>query len=74
MSNQPGWIRVAAGRGDFRKSLGCGMCLEVQGTGKGSGSDPIKGKLKAIVHDLCGGCSQGEKTLETFLGRGSEYE
>ena len=53
MSSQPGWIRVAAGADDFQKSLGCGMCLEIEGLGKGI--------TKAFVHDLCGGChGQGD--------------
>ena len=60
MSSQPGWIRVAAGRDDFQKSLGCGMCVEIKGSGKGSGSDPVVGVTKAIVHDLCGGCGKGD--------------
>ncbi|KAL9952114.1 hypothetical protein ACROYT_G039321 [Oculina patagonica] len=59
MSSQPGWIRVAAGRDDFQKSLGCGMCVEITGSGQGSGSDPVTGVIKAIVHDLCGGCGKG---------------
>jgi len=59
MSSQPGWIRVAAGSDDFQKSLGCGMCVEITGSGKGSGLDPVTGVTKAIVHDLCGGCGKG---------------
>jgi len=60
MSSQPGWIRVAAGRDDFQKSLGCGMCVQITGSGKGSGLDPVIGVTKAIVHDLCGGCGKGD--------------
>lgn len=63
MSTQPGWIRVAAGRNDFQKSLGCGMCVQITGSGKGSGSDPVTGVIKAIVHDLCGGCGKGDFNL-----------
>lgn len=59
MSSQPGWIRVAAGAYDFQNSLGCGMCVEIKGSGIGSGSDPVTGVIKAVVHDLCGGCGKG---------------
>lgn len=59
MASQPGWIRVAAGQADFRQSLGCGMCVEIKGSGKGSGANPVTGVLKAVVHDLCGGCAKG---------------
>ena len=60
MSSQNGWIRVAAGPDDFQKSLGCGMCVEITGSGKGSGSDPVTGVTKAIIHDFCGGCGKGD--------------
>ncbi|XP_048586289.1 uncharacterized protein LOC5509740 [Nematostella vectensis] len=63
LASQPGWIRVAAGYEDFQGSLGCGMCLEIKGSGKGSGSDPVTGTLKGVVHDLCGGCKQGDLDL-----------
>ena len=56
MSSQNGWIRVAAGPDDFQKSLGCGMCVEIKGLGKGSDT----GVTKAIVHDLCGSCDKGD--------------
>ena len=60
MSSQSGWIRVAAGPDDFQNSLGCGMCVQITGSGKGSGSDPVTGVTKAIVHDSCGGCGKGD--------------
>ena len=63
MSSQPGWIRVAAGAYDFQNSLGCGMCVEIKGSGIGSGSDPVTGVIKAVVHDLCGGCGKGSLDL-----------
>ncbi|KAJ7354970.1 hypothetical protein OS493_029080 [Desmophyllum pertusum] len=59
MASQSGWIRVAANNDDFKNSLGCGMCVEITGSGKGSGSNPVTGVTKAIVHDLCGGCGKG---------------
>lgn len=66
MNKEPGWITVAAGKDDYQKSLGCGMCVEIKGDGTSSlggdtGSDiPIKGPFKATVIDLCGGCNQGD--------------
>ncbi|XP_032235845.1 uncharacterized protein LOC116617322 [Nematostella vectensis] len=56
LANQPGWIRVAAGAPNYQSSLGCGMCVEIDGKGEGLGLDPIKGRRKAIIHDLCVGC------------------
>ena len=67
MSSQPGWIRVAAGNYDFQNSLGCGMCVEIKGSGKGSGSDPVTGVIKAVIHDLCGGCGKGNLNLCGFM-------
>ena len=63
MASQSGWILVAAGQYDFLKSLGCGMCVEIRGFGKGSGETPVTGVKKAIVHDLCGACEKGEVSL-----------
>lgn len=54
---------MAANNDDFKNSLGCGMCVEITGSGKGSGSDPVIGVTKAIVHDLCGGCGKGDLEL-----------
>lgn len=59
MATQANWIRVAAAPKVYQQSLGCGMCLEITGTGEGSGHNPIKGKRKAVIVDLCpGGCGQ----------------
>ncbi|XP_022807363.1 uncharacterized protein LOC111344405, partial [Stylophora pistillata] len=62
-----GWIKVAAGDGEFQKSLGCGMCVEI--TGEGILADltekrripktPILGPIYAFVIDRCGNCKQG---------------
>ena len=61
MAIQPGWIRVAAAPAVYRKSLGCGMCLEISGKGTGSGHDPIVEKRKAVIVDQCAaGCGNGE--------------
>ena len=66
LANQPGWIRVASGRPNYQSSLGCGMCVEIHGKGDGLGLDPIKGKIKAVVHDLCEGCSKDGKYFSMF--------
>ena len=61
MATQAGWIRVAAGPAVYRRSLGCGMCLEITGTGTGSGNNPIVGKRKAVIVDQCAaGCGNSK--------------
>ncbi|KAK2567534.1 C-type mannose receptor 2 [Acropora cervicornis] len=66
MATQPGWILVAAGPKTFQKSLGCGMCLEIQGSGQGSGNNPIVGKRKAVIVDYCAaGC--GSNGVDFFI-------
>ena len=58
---QDGWIRVAAAPAIYQQSIGCGMCLEITGTGSGSGRDPIVGKRKAVIVDQCAaGCGNSE--------------
>ena len=80
MSSQPGWIRVAAGLDDFQDSLGCRMCVQITGSGKGSGTDPVTGVIKAIVHDKCVGCGKGDiikgpyEPTTVFLQGSSAYE
>jgi len=62
-----GWIKVAAGDGEFQKTLGCGMCVEIEGQGilaelAGRGKipkTPIIGPVYAVVIDRCGNCKQG---------------
>lgn len=58
---QKGWIKVAAGAPDFQKSLGCGMCLKIEASGKpvAKGDTPLKGTYYAVINDLCGACGQG---------------
>ncbi|KAM7428370.1 hypothetical protein ABFA07_020644 [Porites harrisoni] len=66
MATQAGWIRVAAGPAVYRRSLGCGMCLEITGTGTGSGNNPIVGKRKAVIVDQCAaGC--GNNGMDFFI-------
>ena len=72
-----GWIKVAAGDGEFQKSLGCGMCVEI--TGQGILADltekrripktPIIGPIYAFVIDRCGNCKQGESNELLFYIR-----
>lgn len=59
---------VAAGKDDYQKSLGCGMCIEIMANGEQTspstgGPTPMKGTYKASVGDLCGGCKQGGWTV-----------
>jgi len=44
-------------------SMSCGMCVQVTGTGKGSGSNPITGTFLAVVADLCPECKTGDLDL-----------
>jgi len=68
-----GWIKVAAGDGEFQKSLGCGMCVEIKGQGilaelAGRGKipkTPIIGPVYAVVIDRCGNCKQGKNYYQT---------
>lgn len=70
-----GWIKVAAGDGEFQKSLGCGMCVEIKGHGilaelaeKGTiPKTPIIGPIYAFVIDRCGNCKQGKMKTGLFL-------
>jgi len=59
MATQQNWIVVAAGPNAFQQSLGCGMCLEINGNGVGSGQNPIRGKRNAVIVDLCPECGNG---------------
>lgn len=69
------WIKVAAGDGEFQKSLGCGMCVEIKGQGilaelveKATiPKTPIIGPIYAFVIDRCGNCKQGEMKTGLFL-------
>ncbi|XP_069136626.1 uncharacterized protein [Argopecten irradians] len=51
---------VALNRPQFFRSLACGMCLSVNGTGSGLGLDPISGQHIVFVKDLCPGCKTGD--------------
>ena len=62
--NTPGMIPVAASKDDFQSSLGCGVCLQIEGSGKAAaadleGSPPVEGTLKGIVVDQDDSISQG---------------
>ncbi|XP_048585817.1 uncharacterized protein LOC5500460 isoform X1 [Nematostella vectensis] len=64
LNSEPGWVVVAAGKEEYLKSLGCGMCVEIMVSGQAvstaHGSEPpMNGSLKATIVDLCGGCQQG---------------
>lgn len=60
LGKQRGWIQVAADFSNYKRSVGCGMCVEIYGKGIGSGLDPVKGTYRAVVTDLCAeGCYDG---------------
>lgn len=48
-----GMLPVAINEAQYAGSKSCGACIEMVGNGKGIGTDPIKGKFMAYVHDLC---------------------
>jgi expansin len=56
-----GMIPIAINAAQYSGS--CGACLIVQGNGKGSGSNPIKGKFRAFVADKCPECKLGDIDL-----------
>eukprot|EP00761_Pharyngomonas_kirbyi_P001371 gb/GECH01001375.1/.p1 GENE.gb/GECH01001375.1/~~gb/GECH01001375.1/.p1 ORF type:complete len:331 (+),score=82.98 gb/GECH01001375.1/:1-993(+) len=59
-----GMTAVAINDPQFYGSATCGMCVEVRGTGGGSGNDPISQEpFLAVVHDLCPECSVGDLDL-----------
>ena len=66
-----GWIKVAAGVGEFQKSLGCGMCVEIRGQGilakvadgAKKSETPIIGPIYAFVIDRCENCQKGKVML-----------
>ena len=64
LGKQTGWIQVAADFSNYKRSVGCGMCVEIYGKGIGSGLDPVKGTYRAVVTDLCAeGCNDGTIAL-----------
>ena len=68
LNKQPDWMLVAAGKGDYQESLGCGMCIEIKANGEqatdaSGGPTPMKGTYKATIWDLCEGCKQGTAVI-----------
>lgn len=58
-----GMVPVAINNAQYAGSLACGACLEVEGTGRGLGANPIRGKFKAFVMDRCPECKFGDLDL-----------
>jgi len=58
-----GVTKVAINAPQYSGSLACGMCMQVNGNGKGSGANPIKGTFLAFVDDLCPECKTGALDL-----------
>ena len=64
VAKTPGMLKVAASKDDFQSSLGCGVCLMINGSGTPAAADlagapPVKGTLNAIVVDQDDTISQG---------------
>lgn len=53
-----GMVPVAINDAQYEGSLTCGTCLQVTGSGRGSGGNPIKGTFKAYIMDrfVCPSC------------------
>lgn len=58
-----GMVPIAINDEQYADSMSCGACLEVEGTGRGIGGTPIRGKFKAFVHDRCPECKKGDVDL-----------
>lgn len=58
-----GMVPVAINDAQYSGSLACGACLEVEGSGRGLGATPIRGKFKAFVMDRCPECKFGDLDL-----------
>eukprot|EP00795_Rhopilema_esculentum_P013951 gene13951-4910_t len=71
---QKGWLKVAAGAPTFKKSLGCGMCLKIEASGKpvAKGNTPLEGTYYAVVNDLCGACGEGD--LDFYIPGDGKWE
>lgn len=54
---------VALNSAQYGDSLPCGACIEYQGSGRGSGANPIKGKRIGYVMDECPSCAPGDIDL-----------
>lgn len=44
---------------ELGESAFCGMCLTVEGSGRGNGANPIQGTFQAYVMDHCSSCTGG---------------
>lgn len=60
-----GMTPVAINAPQYDDSTSCGMCVEVTGTGEGSGGTPITGTFKGYVSDQCPECKPGDLDLAT---------
>jgi len=54
-----GLTTVAINNPQWLGSATCGMCVQVTGTGSGSGANPVTGTFIAVVDDLCPECLTG---------------
>eukprot|EP01121_Diplochlamys_sp_Union-15-3_P010469 TRINITY_DN293_c0_g1_i1.p1 TRINITY_DN293_c0_g1~~TRINITY_DN293_c0_g1_i1.p1 ORF type:complete len:318 (-),score=57.04 TRINITY_DN293_c0_g1_i1:40-948(-) len=59
-------VTVAINRNQYANSATCGMCVQVRGTGGGSGSNPISTTpFTAFVNNQCPGCAVADLDLGT---------
>ena len=60
---------MAAGAPTFKKSLGSGMCLKIEASGKplAKGNTPLLGTYLAVVKDLCRACGKGEQLQDSIV-------
>jgi len=54
---------VAMNAPQWANSGACGMCLQLSGSGKGSGANPITGTTLVMVDNLCPECKTGSLDL-----------
>lgn len=54
---------VAMNFDQYFSSAACGMCLQVTGSGVGSGADPITGTFMVYVNNKCPECVAGDLDL-----------
>lgn len=58
-----GMVPVAISDVPYAGFEACGACIEVKGTGRGTGDTPIGGKFKAYVHSSCSECAPNDLSL-----------
>lgn len=64
-SPRPAWmssyVPVAINNAQYPRS--CGACVEIHGSGRGLGANPITGKILGVIVDRCPECAHGDIDL-----------